>query len=256
MGSESFRIGCGRRSSLSACAGMPRVQLPAHVSAQLVAGAAYCKRAVMMGRMGIADDAVEVRAQGGAPWPPCTGYRDRPGAGARRRHELSVVEFTVLDALSRQDGWHMRMQPARPRRRPVRQRDHAAGQPARGPRAARPGSSAPTTAAASTPSSPTRAGLLDREAAPTHDRVLEQSLDSAGEVPELAPLVRVPARVPRWRDPPGRGALHGTRPEQPRHSGPSALLADEPPGQSGVLRPGRPARGRNHEARRAAQQGE
>ena len=24
--------------------------------------------------------------------------------------DLSVVEFTVLDALSRQDGWHMRMQ--------------------------------------------------------------------------------------------------------------------------------------------------
>ncbi|MDN5670355.1 MAG: MarR family transcriptional regulator, partial [Renibacterium salmoninarum] len=26
------------------------------------------------------------------------------------RHGLSVVEYTVLDALSRQDGWHMRMQ--------------------------------------------------------------------------------------------------------------------------------------------------
>lgn len=25
-------------------------------------------------------------------------------------HDLSVVEFTVLDALSRQNGWHMRMQ--------------------------------------------------------------------------------------------------------------------------------------------------
>ena len=25
-------------------------------------------------------------------------------------HELSVVEYTVLDALGRQDGWHMRMQ--------------------------------------------------------------------------------------------------------------------------------------------------
>ena len=31
---------------------------------------------------------------------------------------------------------------------------------------------------------------LYREAAPTHDTVLEQSLESAGEVPELAALVQ------------------------------------------------------------------
>ncbi|MFI2612540.1 MarR family winged helix-turn-helix transcriptional regulator [Kitasatospora sp. NPDC018619] len=29
--------------------------------------------------------------------------------GALRPHGLSVVEYTVLEALSRQDGWHMRM---------------------------------------------------------------------------------------------------------------------------------------------------
>lgn len=32
----------------------------------------------------------------------------------QREHGLSVVEFTVLDALSRQDGWHMRMQQLAP----------------------------------------------------------------------------------------------------------------------------------------------
>ncbi len=61
--------------------------------------------------MGIADDAVEVRAQG---WRTLTALHalletelERALSGAS---DLSVVEYTVLDALSRQDGWHMRMQ--------------------------------------------------------------------------------------------------------------------------------------------------
>jgi DNA-binding MarR family transcriptional regulator len=139
--------------------------------------------------MGIADTAVEVRASG---WRTLAALHGHIEAALERelvrRHELSVVEFTVLDALSRQDGWHMRM-----------------SQLAR--------------AAALSSSATTRLvnrledrGLLTRvlcaddrrgiyteltpagrrlhaKALPTHDAVLEESLASAGEVPELAALV-------------------------------------------------------------------
>jgi DNA-binding MarR family transcriptional regulator len=60
--------------------------------------------------MGIADDAVEVRAQG---WRTLAALHGLIESSLEREltstHDLSVVEFTVLDALSRQDGWHMRM---------------------------------------------------------------------------------------------------------------------------------------------------
>src|SRR3954453_19783003 len=61
--------------------------------------------------MGIADDAVEVRAHG---WRTLAALHGLIEAELERALastvELSVVEYTVLDALSRQDGWHMRMQ--------------------------------------------------------------------------------------------------------------------------------------------------
>ena len=61
--------------------------------------------------MGIEDDAVEIRAQG---WRTIAALHGLIEAELERSlqggAELSVVEFTVLDALSRQDGWHMRMQ--------------------------------------------------------------------------------------------------------------------------------------------------
>ena len=61
--------------------------------------------------MGIADDAVEVRAQG---WRTLAALHGLIEAELERALaasvDLSVVEYTVLDALSRQDGWHMRMQ--------------------------------------------------------------------------------------------------------------------------------------------------
>src|SRR3954464_10381093 len=61
--------------------------------------------------MGIADDAVEVRAHG---WRTLAALHGLIEAELERSLastvELSVVEYTVLDALSRQDGWHMRMQ--------------------------------------------------------------------------------------------------------------------------------------------------
>lgn len=61
--------------------------------------------------MGIADDAVEVRAQG---WRTLAALHGLIESELERtlgdEADLSVVEYTVLDALSRQDGWHMRMQ--------------------------------------------------------------------------------------------------------------------------------------------------
>src|SRR4051794_16851856 len=61
--------------------------------------------------MSIADDAVQIRAQG---WRTLAALHGRIDAALERelqdKHTLSVVEYTVLDALARQDGWHMRMQ--------------------------------------------------------------------------------------------------------------------------------------------------
>src|SRR5688572_12978619 len=62
--------------------------------------------------MGVADDAaVETRTQG---WRRLAALHARIDGSLEKalgaQFALSVVEFTVLDALSRQDGWHMRMQ--------------------------------------------------------------------------------------------------------------------------------------------------
>jgi DNA-binding MarR family transcriptional regulator len=146
--------------------------------------------------MGVADDAVEVRAQG---WRTLAALHGQIEVALERalteKHDLSVIEFTVLDALSRQDGWHMRMQ-----------------QLAR--------------AAALSPSATTRLvnRLEDRDllrriicgddrrgiyteltaagrkllarARPTHDRALEGALASAETTPELGPLVDALHRLP------------------------------------------------------------
>jgi DNA-binding MarR family transcriptional regulator len=115
-------------------------------------------------------------------------------------HELSLVEYTVLDALSRQDGWHLRM--------------HELS------RAAALSASATTRLVNRLEargllqrvlcaddrrgiySELTRRGWrLLRRARPTHARVLEQALADAAQTPELAPLVaalqELPARTPR-----------------------------------------------------------
>ncbi|SNT21758.1 MarR family winged helix-turn-helix transcriptional regulator [Rhodococcoides kyotonense] len=139
--------------------------------------------------MGIADDSSLVRARG---WRTLAALHAHIENDLERtlqsEHSLSVVEYTVLDALSRQDGWHMRMQ-----------------QLAR--------------ASALSSSATTRLvnrledrGILTRvlckddrrgiyteltekgreavaRARPTHDAVLESALASAREVPELASLV-------------------------------------------------------------------
>ena len=139
--------------------------------------------------MPLTDDAVAIRAQGWRTLAALHGLiESRLEHALQAEHELSVVEYTVLDALSRQDGWHMRMH-----------------QLAR--------------AAALSGSATTRLvnrlqdrGLLTRilcdddrrgiyteltrrgsecleRARPTHDRVLAAALDEAGSAPELAPLL-------------------------------------------------------------------
>ncbi|MGO4249036.1 MarR family winged helix-turn-helix transcriptional regulator [Paenarthrobacter sp. RAF54_2] len=140
--------------------------------------------------MGIKDDAVEVRAQGWRTLAALHGSIEAELEKALQAStELSVVEYTVLDALSRQDGWHMRMQ-----------------QLAR--------------ATALSSSATTRLvnrledrGLLTRilcaddrrgiyteltvagqklleTAKPVHDETLASALEAAEQVPELEPLVR------------------------------------------------------------------
>ena len=147
--------------------------------------------------MGITDDAVQIRAQGWRTLAALHGLIENAlERELQARHRLSVVEYTVLDALSRQDGWHMRMQ-----------------QLAR--------------AAALSPSAATRLvnrledrALLTRvlckedrrgiytelteagralltEARPTHDEVLAAVLDQAQRTPELAPIADVLQRVPQ-----------------------------------------------------------
>jgi DNA-binding MarR family transcriptional regulator len=149
--------------------------------------------------LGIADDAIQIRAQGWRTLAALHAVIETALEKAlQAEHDLSVVEYTVLDALSRQDDWHMRMQ-----------------QLAR--------------AAALSGSATTRLvtrletrGLLmrilcqdDRRgiyteltiggralldlARPTHTAVLDNALADAKQTPELAPLV---------------GALHRLRPGQ------------------------------------------
>ena len=140
--------------------------------------------------MGIGDDAVQVRAQGWRTLASLHGMIE-----ARLERELgaaagvSVVEYTVLDALSRQDGWHMRMQQLS--------------------RAAALSASATTRLVNRLEdrglltrivcaddrrgiyTELTRDGrvLLDR-ARPVHDEVLREVLDEAAGVPELTFLTR------------------------------------------------------------------
>jgi DNA-binding MarR family transcriptional regulator len=145
--------------------------------------------------MTISDDAVQIRAQG---WRTLAALHGLIDAALERelqaKFDLSVVEYTVLDALARQDGWHMRMQQLA--------------------RAAALSSSATTRLVnrledrgllVRTLCADDRRGiytevtadgrkLLDR-ARPTHDAVLEKTLAEARETPELAPLVEALAEL-------------------------------------------------------------
>lgn len=146
--------------------------------------------------MGIADDSSLIRAQG---WRTLAALHAHIEAELERalqaEHTLSVVEYAVLDALGRQDGWHMRMQQLA--------------------RATALSSSATTRLVNRledrgiltrvlckddrrgiyTELTTDGRALLER-ARPTHDEVLESSLSSAEQVPELAPLVDAIHRLP------------------------------------------------------------
>ncbi|MFF4382804.1 MarR family winged helix-turn-helix transcriptional regulator [Kitasatospora sp. NPDC092039] len=139
--------------------------------------------------MGIRDDAAEIRARGWRTLAALHGMIDTALEKAlQAEFKLSVVEYTVLEALSRQDGWHMRMQQLA--------------------RAAALSSSATTRLVSRLEDR----GLLSRflcvddrrgiyteltpegrdlltAARPVHDAALEATLAEATDVPELAPLV-------------------------------------------------------------------
>lgn len=138
--------------------------------------------------MGLPDGAVEIRAQGWRTLAALHGLIESElERSLQREHQLSVVEFTVLDALDRQDGWHMRMQQLA--------------------RAAALSSSATTRLVTRledrglltrvlcaddrrgiyTELTPAGRKLL-RTARPTHDQVLHASLEQARAIPELESL--------------------------------------------------------------------
>jgi len=140
--------------------------------------------------MGISDDAVEVRAQG---WRRLAALHQliesRLEKALQAEHGLSVVEFTVLDALSRQDGFHLRMT----------QLSRAAGlSPSASTRLVNrlEGRGFLTRVLCADDrrgiyTELTRAGRAAlRKARPTHDAVLEEALTEAEHTPELADLVK------------------------------------------------------------------
>jgi DNA-binding MarR family transcriptional regulator len=145
--------------------------------------------------MSLDDDAVQARAQG---WRTLAALHarieDRLERALQKAHELSVSEYTVLDVLNRQDGFHLRMNQL---------------------------SNAVVLSQSATTRLVTRLedrGLLARYlcptdrrgiytevtdkghellalARPTHDEVLTSSLTEAEGVPELKPLVEALAKL-------------------------------------------------------------
>jgi DNA-binding MarR family transcriptional regulator len=146
--------------------------------------------------MSLRDDDVAARAQG---WRTLAALHarieDRLERALEAAHELSVSEYTVLDVLSRQDGFHLRMnqlaaavvlsQSATTRL--VGRLEH---------RELLERYLCPTDRRGIY-TEVTRAGqrLLDA-ARPTHDAALATALDEAAELPELAPLVAAVHTLP------------------------------------------------------------
>jgi DNA-binding MarR family transcriptional regulator len=140
--------------------------------------------------MSIDDSAVEVRAQG---WRTLAALHDRIDVALERalqaEAQLSVVEYTVLDVLSRQPGtWHMRMQQL--------SRATALSASATTRLVSRLEARALLTRILCaddrrgiyTELTPAGAHLL-KKLRPVHDATLESALAEARDVPELAGLV-------------------------------------------------------------------
>ena len=139
--------------------------------------------------MSLDDDAVEARAQG---WRTLAALHarieDRLQRALERDHELSVSEFTVLDVLTRQVGFHLRMNQlanavvlsqSATTRLVTRLEDRGLLARYLCPDDRR-GIYTEVTEAGQ---------ALLRAARPTHDAVLADAIAEAGAVPELAPLV-------------------------------------------------------------------
>ncbi|MGW0517424.1 MarR family winged helix-turn-helix transcriptional regulator [Crossiella sp. NPDC003009] len=141
--------------------------------------------------MGLADDAVEARAQGWRTLAALHGrIEDKLERALQKGHELSVREFSVLSILSRQDGWHMRMNQlanavvlsqSATTRLVTRLEERGLLERYLCPTDRR---------GIYTEVTPTGQQLVD-QARPTHDQALAEALAEAQTLPELAPLVAV-----------------------------------------------------------------
>jgi DNA-binding MarR family transcriptional regulator len=145
--------------------------------------------------MPIADDAMKARAQG---WRVLTALHAQLETRIERalhaEHGVSVSEYTVLDVLSRQDGWHMRMQQlanavvlsqSATTRLVTRLEDQGYL-----------GRYLCHTDRRGIYTEVTDAGRkLLADARPTHDKALSEALDEASHLPELRPLVRALAHL-------------------------------------------------------------
>ncbi|TWP50993.1 MarR family transcriptional regulator [Lentzea tibetensis] len=141
--------------------------------------------------MSLDDDAVQARAQG---WRTLAALHarieDRLEKALQREHELSVSEYTVLDVLNRQDGFHLRMNQlaaavvlsqSATTRLVTRLEDRGLLQRYL----------CPTDRRGIYTEVTDKGDDLLARARPTHDAVLGEALDEAAALPELAPLVRV-----------------------------------------------------------------
>ena len=139
--------------------------------------------------MGIKDDAVEVRAQGWRTLAALHGQIEPELERSQQAHaQLSVVEYTVLDALSRQDGWHMRMQQLAGA--VVLSQSATTRLVTRLENQGYLGRYLCDTDRRGIYTEVTEAGCaLLTEARSTHDEALRAALDEAAESPELKPLV-------------------------------------------------------------------
>jgi DNA-binding MarR family transcriptional regulator len=145
--------------------------------------------------MSLDDDAVQARAQG---WRTLAALHarieDRLERALQKAHALSVSEYTVLDVLNRQDGFHLRMNQlsnavvlsqSATTRLVTRLEDR--GLLAR--------YLCPTDRRGIYTEVTEKGHALLALARPTHDEVLSESLSEAGDVPELKPLVEALAKL-------------------------------------------------------------
>ncbi|RZQ61962.1 MarR family winged helix-turn-helix transcriptional regulator [Amycolatopsis suaedae] len=145
--------------------------------------------------MSLPEDAVQARAQG---WRTLAALHarleDRLERALQKEHGLSVSEYTVLDVLTRQDGFHLRMSQlasavvlsqSATTRLVSRLEDRGLLQRYLCPTDRR-GIYTEVTDAGKT---------LLADARPTHDAALSAALGEAERLPELAPLVDALAKL-------------------------------------------------------------